>query len=129
MDLKRDEIKYVRDLSKSAYKKEANCFICGTEDELQFHHFYSMTLLWNAWKRKHGIVITTVEEIEIHRETFRKEHKIEIYEETVTLCKHHHMGQLHKVYGKVPALVTAKKQKRWCEIQRDKHIGEENGRN
>jgi len=28
---------------------------------------------------------------------------------------------LHKVYGRNPALTTAKKQMRWVQIQRDKH--------
>jgi hypothetical protein len=43
----------------------------------------------------------------------------ELYDETVTLCHTHHMG-LHAIYGKDPALVTAPKQKRWTEIQREK---------
>jgi len=121
MDLKRDEIKYVRDLAKSSYQKDKECFICGTEAELQFHHFYSMTLLWNKWKREHGIVIDSVDDIKVERENFKGYHYKEIYSETVTLCKFHHMERLHKIYGKVPALGTAEKQKRWCDKQRIKH--------
>jgi hypothetical protein len=119
-DLKRDEIKYVRDLSKSAYKKNDSCFICGTTENLHFHHFYSMTLLWEKWKKDNGIVINSVEDILKYREQFKDAHEFEIYNETVTLCKFHHMERLHKIYGKVPALSTALKQKSWCEKQRAK---------
>jgi len=122
-DLKRDEIKYVRDISKSAYKKEEECFICGKQEELQFHHFYSMTLLWEKWKKKYSIVIDTVDDILAAREDFKGYHYKEIYSETVTLCKFHHMERLHKIYGKVPTLVTAQKQKRWCQRMKDKHDG------
>lgn len=120
-DLKRDEIKYIRDISKSAYKKEEECYICSTREELQFHHFYSMTPLWEKWKKANNITINNVEDILDYREHFKAFHRKEIYDETVTLCKFHHMERLHKVYGKVPALGTALKQKRWCERQRIKH--------
>jgi hypothetical protein len=119
--LKRDEVKYIRDLAKKAYKKDTKCYICGTEEELQFHHFYSVSLLWNKWKREQKIIIKTVEDILEHREYFKTEHYKELYEETITLCKFHHMDRLHKVYGKTPPLLTAEKQKRWCDKQRDKH--------
>jgi hypothetical protein len=121
-DLKRDEIKYIRDLSKSSYKKEGSCYICGTTENLQFHHFFSMTPLWNKWKRENDIIILSVEDILKYRDIFRQDHYHEIYEETVTLCKFHHMEKLHKIYGKVPPLPTALKQKNWCGIQRQKYI-------
>ena len=120
-DLKRDEIKYVRDLSKSAYNKDSKCYICGAVEELQFHHFYSMTPLWEKWKKKNSIVINSVDDVFEHRETFKEDHHDEIYNQTVTLCKFHHMEKLHKIYGKVPALTTAMKQKRWCDKQKLKY--------
>lgn len=120
-DLKRDEIKYVRDLAKSAYNKDTECFICGATEELQFHHFYSMTKLWEKWKRQKGITIRSVEDILQHRESFKESHHDELYNQTITLCKFHHMDKLHRVYGKVPCLKTAMKQKRWCGIQREKY--------
>jgi len=120
-ELKRDEIKYVRDLAKSSYQKDTKCYICGSAEELQFHHFYSMTLLWAKWKKKYSIVINTVEDILAAREDFKGYHSKEIYADTVTLCKFHHMDKLHKIYGKVPTLGTAEKQKRWCDKQRIKH--------
>lgn len=120
-DIKRDEIKYVRDLSKSAYKKDVCCYICDSTEELQFHHFYSMTPLWNKWKAKHKIIIKCVEDILNNRDQFRQDHMDEIYNQTVTLCKFHHMEKLHKLYGKTPTLATAMKQKAWCEKQKLKY--------
>lgn len=119
-DLKRDEIKYIRDLSKSEYSKGEECYICGTHDNLQFHHFYSLTELWNKFKKRAKIVINNVDDILTYRDAFIAAHFVEIYDETVTLCKYHHMERLHKIYGKSPSLATAKKQKRWCDIMRDK---------
>lgn len=121
-ELKRDEIKYVRDLAKSAYKKDTECYICGTTENLQFHHFFSMTKLWDKWKRKEGVIINSVDDILRHRERFKKVHHDQLYNQTVTLCKFHHMDKLHKVYGKVPCLTTAMKQKRWCDKQKEKYI-------
>lgn len=119
-DLKRDEIKYIRDLSKSAYTKDTECRICGSTENLQFHHYYSMTALWNKFKLKTKITIKSVQDILDYREQFKAAHHREIYEETVTLCKYHHMERLHKIYGKSPSLATAEKQKKWVEIQREK---------
>mgnify|MGYP001827656838 FL=1 len=121
-ELKRDEIKYVRDLAKSAYKKDTECYICGTTENLQFHHFFSMTKLWDKWKRKEGVIINSVDDILRHRERFKKVHHDQLYNQTFTLCKFHHMDKLHKVYGKVPCLTTAMKQKRWCDKQKEKYI-------
>ena len=54
------------------------------------------------------------------REDFIEDHHDELYVHAVTLCHTHHR-QLHKVYGRDPGLGTANKQKRWVEIQREKH--------
>jgi hypothetical protein len=119
-DLKRLEVKYIRDGAKSAYKKDTECYICGTNEELQLHHFHTVTLMWENWKRKNKIIIETAEDIMNVRDSFVLEHYKEMYEEVVTLCKFHHMERLHKIYGKVPLLLTAKKQKIWCEKRREK---------
>lgn len=119
-ELKRDEIKYIRDLAKSSYKKAGMCYICGSGDNLQFHHYYSLTALWNKFKKKCKITIHTVQDILDYREQFKSAHHKEIYDDTVTLCKFHHMERLHKIYGKSPSLATAEKQRRWVEIQREK---------
>lgn len=126
-DLKRDEIKYIRDLAKSAYTKNTECEICDSTEELQFHHYYSMTLLWEKWKKKEKISIDSVEHIMSIREDFKAYHVKEIYTDTVTLCKSCHMDKLHKIYGKVPPLATAEKQKRWVQKQKIKHQEKLNG--
>ena len=115
--LKRDIVKYVRDKAKSKYKKGSSCEICGATEQLDFHHFYSLTPLLNQWmkKNKHN-----PEYIQALREDFIEEHYAELYDHTATLCHTHHL-QLHSIYGKDPALGTAKKQMRWVEIQREKH--------
>ena len=117
---KRDPIKFVRDKAKAGYRKDAECRICGTDQDLEFHHYYTMTPLFNKWCKANKIVLNTDEDVISVRDRFIEEHKDEIYNQTVTLCKTHHAG-LHKVYGKDPALITAQKQMRWVGIQRDKH--------
>ena len=120
--MKRDEIKYIRDISKSAYKKDTECAICGTSKLLEFHHYYGMTALWNKYKKDNSIVIRTEADILEVREDFKRAHIQEIYNEAVTLCKEHH-ARLHKIYGKAPMLHTAEKQKNWVLIQRNKLRG------
>lgn len=118
--MKRLEVKYVRDGCKAEYDKDNECYICKTNINLELHHYYSLTPLWNKWKQANGINITSVDDVLKFREIFKEDHFKEIYEEVVTLCKYHHMDKLHKIYGKTPALHTAKKQMRWVEIQRRK---------
>lgn len=113
-------IKWVRDKAKSKYKKGSECEICGTTESLDFHHFYTLTPLFERWCKKNKITITCDEDVIEVRDQFIAEHLVELYEETVTLCHEHHM-RLHKVYGKDPGLGTAKKQKNWVNIQREKH--------
>jgi hypothetical protein len=120
MDLKRDLIKYVRDRAKAKYKKDSNCFICGANDELDFHHFFGLTELLEQWIKKNRVVIKTEEDILVQRDIFIEEHLTELYDEAVTLCHSHHL-KLHSIYGKRPKLVTAEKQKRWVVKQRDKY--------
>jgi hypothetical protein len=123
-DLMRDEIKYIRDISKSKYNKATECRICQATEELQLHHYYSLTNLWLKWKKDKGVkAIDSVEQILVLREEFKSDHTVEIYDETVTLCKVCHI-QLHKVYGQAPTLITAPKQKRWVERIREKRINE-----
>jgi hypothetical protein len=118
--LKRDPIKFVRDKAKARYNKGTECYICGSTDTLDFHHFYSLTPLFNKWLKQEKIQIKTDEDVLAVRERFIAEHMRELYDEAKTLCHKHHL-LLHSIYGKYPALVTAEKQKRWVEIQREKH--------
>lgn len=117
---KRDPIKFVRDKAKAKYKKDDECYICGSTDTLDFHHFYSLTPLFNKWLKDNKIVINSDEDVLNVRDKFISEHYDELYVHARTLCHMHHL-KLHSVYGKFPALHTAMKQKRWVEIQREKH--------
>ena len=90
--LKRDVVKYVRDKAKSKYEKATECRICGEAEQLDFHHFYSLTPLLNQWltKNRHN-----PEYIMALRDDFIEEHHAELYDHTVTLC--------HTLAGATPA--------------------------
>lgn len=121
--LKRDPVKYIRDKAKSKYKKGPECQICGTKARLDFHHFYTLTMMYDKWikeKKQARPEHYTNEYIIIWRDEFIDDHWAELYDETVTLCHDHHL-QLHSVYGRNPPLHTAAKQKRWVERQREKY--------
>ena len=120
MTLKRDLVKYVRDKAKSQYKKGTECYICGSTENLDFHHFNGLTELLESWLKRKQIQVKEEDDILNLREQFIAEHRTELYDEAVTLCHEHHL-RLHSIYGKRPKLVTAKKQMRWVGIQRDKH--------
>lgn len=120
MTRKRDPIKHVRDRAKSRYAKGTECFICGESENLDFHHYNSMTPLLNKWARAGKIDISTDDAVLAIRDQFIAEHEYEIFDAAVTLCHTHHL-KLHSIYGKDPPLVTAKKQENWVKIQREKH--------
>jgi hypothetical protein len=119
-ELKRIPIKFIRDKAKAAYKKGSLCEICETDQELEFHHYHTLTPLWEKWAKERKIVIKTDEDILAVRDQFIAENHDELYIHAVTLCKTHH-SNLHKVYGKAPDLSTDSKQKNWVKIQREKH--------
>jgi hypothetical protein len=119
-NLKRDLVKYIRDRAKSGYDKGTECFICGSDELLDFHHYCSISEMFNKWMKKLKLNIETVEDILEHRDKFIEEHYEQMYNETVTLCHEHHI-KLHTIYGRNPVLATAKKQARWVQKQRDKH--------
>ncbi len=120
-ELKRDPVKYVRDKAKARYEKGTECFICGETTQLDFHHFYSLSPLLKKWAEEKGYHL---EDIRDWRDEFINEHIEELYDETVTLCHAHHL-KLHSIYGRNPTLTSAKKQKRWVGIQRDKFYGQD----
>jgi hypothetical protein len=117
---KRDKIKYIRDKAKGRYNKGPNCEICNTTEELEFHHYYSLTPLFNKWVKDNKLTLNSEEALLAVRDQFIAEHMKELYDEAATLCKTHH-AKLHSVYGKDPALATALKQKRWVGIQQEKY--------
>lgn len=122
MKFKRDLVKYVRDKAKSQYKKSDNCYICGDTDHLDFHHYYGLTELLETWLKKKKITIENEQDILALRESFIDDNHDKVYDYTVTLCHKHHL-RLHSIYGKRPKLITAEKQNKWVEIQREKQHG------
>ena len=120
MKLKRDLVKYVRDKAKSQYNKKDTCYICGSSENLDFHHFHGLTELLETWLKRNKITINNEQEILDIRKQFIDENYVEVYDECVTLCHVHHL-RLHSIYGKRPQLITAEKQQRWVNKQRDKY--------
>lgn len=116
---KRIPVKWIRDGAKSAYEKQGHCHICGSDQDLELHHTHSITLLLERWVEAKGYDISTDEAVLQIREQFIAEHWDQIYRDVYTLCNRHHV-QLHGVYGKAPALHTAKLQNGWIEKQREK---------
>lgn len=120
MGLNRLEVKYVRDGIKTRYLKANACAICGNTTELEYHHYNTVDLLWEKWKKTNAIgEITDPKEIMGLREKFYQDHETEMVYDCVTLCSKHHKA-LHSVYGASPSLLTANKQKNWVAKQNAK---------
>lgn len=119
---KRVAVKHIRDGIKSNYKKDCKCAICSTDEDLELHHYTTVSLLLKKYTADNNIPISTDEEVLAMREEFYKIHWYELVDYTVTLCAEHHR-LLHKIYGREPPLHTAKKQEQWVQKQRDKAEG------
>lgn len=118
--LKRIPIKYVRDRAKSRYEKEAECYVCGIGGSLDFHHLYTVDIMFDNWLDANKIIINNVEDIIAVRDDFIESHLYEMYDYARTLCRGCHK-RLHAIYGQRPSLSTAPKQERWLYKQRAKH--------
>ncbi len=116
---KRVATKHIRDGIKANYKKDCKCAICSTDQELEFHHYTTVSLLLKKYAQENSIPISTDEEVIAMRDTFYKQYWHELVDFAVTLCATHHK-LLHKIYGVTPVLTSAQKQERWVEIQREK---------
>ena len=119
--LKRIPIKYVRDRAKSRYVKDSCCYICGDDEILDFHHLFTVDVLFDNWLKNKGLTVNSVEDIIAVRDDFIAEHEYEMFEYAVTLCRTHHK-RLHSIYSQRPPLSTAPKQERWIKKQREKFI-------
>lgn len=119
---RRIAVKWVRDKAKSAYQLQQHCAICNSQQDLELHHLHSITRLLEAWAQRCGYDISTDSGILAVRDEFIEQHHTELYELVYTLCSRHHIA-LHGVYGKAPTPNSVPKQKRWIELQRDKHLG------
>ena len=120
--LKRFPVKYIRDYLKKRYQKTDNCYICGIKDNLEFHHLYSVSELFNSWCVTNNVKeINTVEEINTYREQFEKDYFWELSNDNaLTLCKQHH-ERLHNIFGQRYDNSVVKKVKNWVEIQKEKN--------
>lgn len=118
--MKREAVKYIRDAAKSAYEKASQCEITGDTENLELHHYFSVSQLYHNWIKKKGYSSTDVLS---HRDEFIEEHKKELYEEVVTLRKDWHF-KLHQIYGTRPSLATGPKQKRWVQKKKEQHVKE-----
>lgn len=119
---KRVAVKHIRDGIKSRYKKDCKCAICGLTTDLELHHYTTVSILFKNYVREHQIPVNTDEEVLAMRNDFYAEYEYELIDYTVTLCNEHHT-LLHKIYGREPALATAKKQEAWVQKQKDKAEG------
>lgn len=121
---KRTAIRHIRDGIKSNYNKDCKCAVCDTEEDLELHHYHTVSLILKAYVAKHNIPIETDEQVLAMRDEFYQAHWYELVEDAVTLCNSHHKA-LHKTYGKEPSLSTAEKQKTWVTRFRDKLRGKD----
>lgn len=119
--LKRLPIKYVRDRAKSRYVKDSCCYICEADDRLDFHHLFTVDVLFEKWAKTKNILINSAEDIIAVRDDFIEQHEYEMFEYAKTLCNNCHK-RLHTIYGQRPPLSTAPKQERWIEKQRERTL-------
>jgi len=120
--LKRDEIKYLRDGIKANYKKGTECYICRDSKNLEYHHYTPLVYLWDIYKKDNNIIISEVSDIMELRYGFYDTYKTELIDDCITLCKIHH-AKLHSIYGKTYSGTNyiTKKVRNWVEIQRKKN--------
>lgn len=116
---KRDAISIMRDGIKSRYRRGDCCAICASNDDLELHHYFTVSQLVKKFAKENHLDFTDEEITLSNREAFYKQYERELIEEVVTLCQHHHQ-LLHKVYTKEPPLFSANKQKVWVQKQKDK---------
>jgi hypothetical protein len=75
--LRRIPIKYIRDYIKKDYKLRDECYICKCKDNLELHHMYSISQLFENWCNKNNIrEVASVDHI--------KEIRIKFYEDEFT---------------------------------------------
>ena len=112
----------VRDYIKKDYKLRDCCFICGCTDQLELHHLYSVSELFNNWCTKNKIrEIVTEEQIKQYRAQFAIDEQARLSNENLyTLCSQHHK-RLHNIYGQRYDNAMAPKVYNWLIIQKEKH--------
>jgi 5-methylcytosine-specific restriction endonuclease McrA len=121
-DLKRIPIKYIRDYIKKDYKLRDECFICKEKNNLELHHIYSISQLFNDWCIKENIEeISSVDFIKDLRVKFYKDEFQRLSNDNLyTLCKQHH-ERLHNLYGQRYSNHLSNKIINWLNVQREKN--------
>ena len=100
MKLKRDLVKYVRDKAKSKYKKQSSCYICESNIDLDFHHYYGLTELLETWLKTEKYIIENEQDILALRKSFIDDNWEKVYDYTVTLCHKHHLRLTLNIWKK-----------------------------
>jgi 5-methylcytosine-specific restriction endonuclease McrA len=120
--LKRFPIKYIRDYIKKEYKIKDACYICGDTNNLELHHLFSVSQLFENWCNTRKIrEIVSVEHIKDLRVDFAKDEKDNLSNKNLfTLCKKHHT-RLHNIYGQRYSNHLVPKIKNWLDIQKEKN--------
>lgn len=112
--------KYLRDVLKKNYKKKSSCYICNSKTNLELHHLYSLSELFNSWLEKNNLDKDDVNVIKTSRYEFMKSHIVELGDKNcLTLCKSHH-ERLHNIYGQTYMNSSVPKIRRWVQIQKEK---------
>jgi len=121
-ELKRFPIKYIRDYIKKDYKLRDKCYICGSTENLELHHLFSVSQLFNEWCNQNKITeIDSVEKITSLREKFAIDCRESLdHHNLFTLCKSHHQ-RLHNIYGQRYSNHLTPKIKNWLDIQKEKN--------
>lgn len=123
---KRTATKHIRDGIKSNYTKGCKCEVCGTTEDLELHHYHTVSLLLDKYCDENGIPIGTDEQVLAMRDEFYQAHWHELVTDMVTLCNKHHV-QLHGIYGKQPPLSTVTKQRNWVARMAGKPVMDSSG--
>jgi hypothetical protein len=115
-------VRYIRDHIKRDYKLREHCYICKSTDNLELHHLYSVSELFNRWLDANNIRhIKTEEEILEYRVRFAKDCAEHLSNDHLyTLCSVHHK-RLHNIYGQTYSNSLAPKILNWLNIQKEKY--------
>lgn len=116
---KRTAIATMRDGIKAHYKKDSFCAICNSSNDLELHHYNTVSLLVKNFAKEFQLDFNDENIVLSNRTAFYDKYWHELVEDTVTLCFEHHK-LLHKIYTKEPPLSTANKQKNWVEKKKNK---------
>lgn len=114
-------VKWLRDGIKSKYKVREPCFICGSDQNIELHHIYSISEVWNVWIRSKKIRITCDQDVIDNRAQFEIDNADLLSNDNLySLCKPHHQ-KLHQLYGKSYSNYMGDKVRSWIHKQRDKY--------